>query len=300
MVKMVRFLCVFVLVSYMSSIAVAAAKPYRVERVAPRSQRIRGIYINSATAQSRKRLQYLVKQSRAVGVNTFVMDYVRSPRYRRNVRWVEQQGMQYIPRIVMYAGGGTHAQLTSKALLEKRMAKINATIDLGAREVQLDYIRYNTRNPASVKNTHVVAGILRTIQRRLHHRNVRLQIDVFGIAAHRPSLSIGQDIKLMGKYVDAVCPMVYPSHYKPYDVHSRNPYQTIRKSLTALVKQMHRLDHVDVYPYIEAYNFRYKKTRAQRIAYIREQLRAAKDSHADGWMVWSAKNSYNNLFAALR
>jgi hypothetical protein len=282
--------------------ALSSAKPYRVVSIdhAEKPQ-IRGIYINSGVAMSTRKLHRLAKQAKAVGINTFIMNYVpRSPRYRKNVKWVESQGIQYIPRIVMYPGGGTHEQLTSASLLEKRMAKINATIDLGAKEVQLDYIRYSSRNAASPENAKIVAGILETIKQRVHKRGVQLQIDIFGIAAHRPSVRIGQDVRLMGAHVDAICPMVYPSHYEPYREHSEDPYGTIKESLDALVAQLHGHGHVRIYPYIEAYNYRYPMNKEQRIAYIREELRAARDSHADGWMVWSAKNSYGNLFAALR
>lgn len=296
-----RFIA-FVLLTPLCFQPAFAASPYRVMPVNPgQKARIHAIYINSGVAMSTRRLHALARKALAVGINTFVMNYVpRSPRYRKNVKWVEKQGLQYIPRIVMYPGGGSHAQITSQALLNKRMAKINAAVDLGAKEVQLDYIRYSYKNKASSQNAHIVAGVLEKIRTNLNRRGVRLQIDIFGIAAHRPSIRIGQDVRLMAEHVDAICPMVYPSHYEPYRKHSENPYRTITASLDALAVQLHGNDHVKVYPYIEAYNYRYPMNKKQRIAYIKEQLRAAKESYASGWMVWSANNRYSNLFAALR
>jgi hypothetical protein len=297
-----RFACLVLLALLCSSSLIAAPRPYRVVSVDhSTAPPIHGIYINHSTIMSTKKLHRLTKQALAVGINTFVIDYVpRSPRYRRNVKWVEKQGVEYIPRIVMYPGGGTHAQLTSQAYFNNRMQQINKTVDLGASEVQLDYIRYHYGNKASPDNAKIVAGILEEIKQRLHKRNVDLQIDIFGIAAHHPSVHIGQDVRLMAPHVDAICPMVYPSHYKPYKHHSENPYRTIKASLDALVRQLNGKADVRIYPYIEAYNFRYPMNRQGRINYIREQMRAARESHADGWMVWSANNVYSTTFAALR
>jgi hypothetical protein len=43
---------------------------------------------------------------------------------------------------------------------------------------------------------------------------------------------------LLAPYIDAVCPMVYPSHYKPYQERSQLPYETVFDSLTALERQL--------------------------------------------------------------
>jgi hypothetical protein len=301
--KLRAILLTLIVACYAGSVF-SAPKAYRVTYVdsTAKKERIRGIYINSGVAVSTRKLHALTKKALAVGINTYIMNYVpRSPRYRKNVKWVESQGVQYIPRIVMYPLGGTHAQLTSRKYFEKRMARINAAIDLGAKEVQLDYIRYSYKNKPSPNNAKVVAGILEEIKQRVHKRGVQLQVDIFGIAAHRPSVRIGQDVGLMAHHVDAICPMVYPSHYEPYKVHSENPYRTITESLDALAVQLQgHGGRVRVYPYIEAYNYRYPMNKKQKIEYIREQLRAARESNANGWMVWSAKNAYSNLFAALR
>jgi hypothetical protein len=281
----------------------SAETPNKVIKDNPNSKKdqIRGIYINSGMAMNTKNLQSLAKKALAVGINTFIVDYVpRSKRYQTNVKWIESQGIQYIPRIIMYPGGGTHEQLTSQSYFNQKMATINAAVDLGAKEVQLDYIRYHSRGEPLKRNAEIVAGVLEQIKQRLHHRDVRLQIDIFGIASHGPSHRIGQDVRLMAAHVDAICPMVYPSHYEPYREHSENPYRTISNSLNALVAQLQgHGEHVSIYPYIEAYNYRYPMNTTQRIAYIREQLRAARESATNGWMVWSAKNAYDNLFAAL-
>jgi hypothetical protein len=301
---MVVFRCVFLvtLVLLCSSKLIAVPVPYHVVQIdQSAAPRIRGIYINYSTILNTKRLHELANEAQAVGINAFVIDYVpRSPRYRENVKWVESQGIRYISRIVMYPGGGTHEQLTSKTYLNNRMIQINDTINLGAKIVQLDYIRYNSRNSPSPENAKIVAGVLEDVKENLRGRDVDLHIDIFGIAAHRPSVRIGQDVTLMAQHVDGISPMVYPSHYEPYEKHSKNPYQTIYASLSALTKQLEGKANVQVYPFIEAYNFRYPMNKEARVDYIREQLRAVRESQTSGWLVWSANNHYENLFAALR
>lgn len=272
-----------------------------VHAKAAESFEIKGIYINYSTSVDTDKLKDIVYKAKQVGINTLVMDYVpNSSRYNHNVKWVESQGMRYIPRIIMYPGGGTYEQLTSMHILQDRKSKINKVIALGAKEIQLDYIRFSYKNDSLEENATIVSDVLDKINRDLEHRGVRLQVDVFGITSYGPSYRIGQDIKLMAEHVDSICPMVYPSHYKPYEKHSNDPYGTIRDSLDALVEQLHKHQHVAVYPYIEAYNFRIKMNQEQRVNYIREELRAVNDSHADGWLVWSSNSYYDNLFAALR
>ena len=49
--------------------------------------------------------------------------------------------------------------------------------------------------------------------KRLKPLGVRVSTDLFGLAATR-DLGIGQVPRRLAKYVDAIYPMVYPSHYR--------------------------------------------------------------------------------------
>ena len=76
-------------------------------------------------------------------------------------------------------------------------------------------------------------------------------MDVFGLAATH-DLGIGQVPRRISRYVDAVYPMVYPSHYNPgeYNLPDPNavPGETVTHSLldfqTALEGRKARLDAV--------------------------------------------------------
>lgn len=259
-----------------------------------------GIYLQQGVAQSPKRLEHLINNSLEVGVNAMVVDVdVRSSHYKTAIQRIQENGIRYIPRITMFADGGTHEQVSSKAFWEERWKLANYAIDLGAKDVQLDYIRYSSKTAASKQNALNIREVLRFFKKRVNDRGARLQIDVFGEVSHGPSLHIGQDMSLFASEIDAVCPMVYPSHYQPYEERVHQPYETVFDSLTALKRQMGEHE-VPVLAYIELFNHRFKLSPAERVDYIRAQLRAVKEARAEGWFAWSAGNRYDILFDILR
>jgi hypothetical protein len=262
--------------------------------------RVQGIYLQANTAQSPKRLEHMISHSLDTGVNTLVVDLVSpSKNYKKAIARIQEAGLRYVPRITMFADGGNHEQVTNQNTWEERWKLANYAIDLGAKDIQLDYIRYSSKTPASPLNAINIREVLRFFKKRANERGAQLQIDVFGEVSYAPSLHIGQDIGLFAQEIDAVCPMVYPSHYEPYQEHALQPYETVFGSLSALKRQMGD-QAVPVLAYIELFNYRFKMNTAERVAYIRAELRAVKESKADGWLAWSAGNRYDILFNVLR
>jgi hypothetical protein len=259
-----------------------------------------GIYLQQDTAQDPARLEHLINNALELGINTFVVDlWSRQPAYASAIERIRSAGIRYVPRVVMFAEGGKHEQIIDRARWLKRWGLVKYALDLGAKDIQLDYIRYSSMTKPSPSNALHVRDVVQFFKQRVNAAGGRLQIDVFGEAAHAPSPRIGQDLGLLAEHIDAVCPMVYPSHYKPYLERSQLPYETVFDSLTALRRQLGK-HPVDIYAYIELYNHRRPSTIAERIGYIRAQLRAVKESHADGWFAWSAGNKYDLLFEILR
>jgi hypothetical protein len=259
-----------------------------------------GIYLQQGVAQSPKRLDYMINSSLRAGVNTLVVDLeALSSNYDKGVQRIQRHGLQYVPRITMFPHGGKHEQIVSRDYWETRWKLVSHALDLGAKDVQLDYIRYSSKTDPSPDNAIHVREVLRFFKKRINERGGRLQIDVFGEVAFAPSLHIGQDMALFAPEIDAVCPMVYPSHYEPYEEHARIPYETVYGSLTSLKRQMGE-QQVPVFAYIELSNYRFKLTPAERVKYIRDQLRAVREANAEGWLAWSAGNRYDLLFEILR
>jgi hypothetical protein len=282
-----------------ASVCIASpAGASNADRVSPFETQ--GIYLRQQTAETRSRLDHLINNSLQVGVNTMVVDlWAPSTRYDKAIRRIQSHGIHYVPRITVFPEGGNREQVTSRQYWEKRWQLAEHALALGARDVQLDYIRYSSKTDASSQNALDIREVLRFFRARVRERGAKLQIDVFGEVSHGPSLHIGQDMKLFAPEIDAVCPMVYPSHYEPYRERAQQPFETVFGSLTALQQQMGD-SPVPVLAYIELFNHRFPMNVGERVNYIRAQLRAVREAKAEGWLAWSAGNHYDLLFEILR
>ena len=245
----------------------------------------KGIYLTQSTVQHTSKVKKIIRQAKAAGINTFVIDvYHPNKRYARNIALIRKAGIRYVARVVVFPHGGTHAQVTSRKIWEKRWKRAKYAISLGASAIQLDYIRYKASQPASKKNAKYVLKVIQFFKNKLRGTKVKLQIDIFGIAAIRPSNTIGQDPKLFAPVVNTINPMVYPSHYEPYKLYAKQPYKTVLDSVVALRKQLKSFPHVRINAYIELYNYRYPMSRAQKYAIFERKFRAARDAGGNGFL----------------
>jgi hypothetical protein len=260
----------------------------------------KGIYLTQYSLENTAFLNYLIKHAKASGIDTFVVDMeIPSQRYHDNIDLVQDNGIKYVARIVMFPDGGTPDKVKSPAYWQKRYRLVQQAVDWGASEIQLDYIRYNTKQKPSAQNAKDILTIIDWYKNKLAAQNVRLQVDVFGVASYGESMYIGQNIKLFSQTVDAVCPMVYPSHYTPFAKHYATPYETVYDSLVSIKKQFNEKMPVKLYAYIELSNYHYSMSRDKRVTYIKAQMRAVDHAGADGWYAWSPHNRYETLFAIL-
>jgi len=261
---------------------------------------VRGIYVTQTTLESTPTIKYLIANAKEVGIGTFVIDYDRmSKRTQQNIALVKEAGIRFVARIVMFPYGALPSQVSSEAYLARRFRQIQEAVSLGADTIQLDYIRYRSSQHGSSQNAIDIYGIIDKIRKQLETKGVSLEVDVFGEATLFEAKYIGQNVQLFAQAVDAICPMVYPSHYFPYAFHARRPYETVYNSLSSLRRQISGYPDVHVYAYIELFNFRFPLSRNAKIQYILDEFRAVRDAHADGWYAWSATNKYRLLFYIL-
>lgn len=289
-------------IALVAGLLLLLAAPVRAEEEPPAARpfRTQGIYLQHYTAMTPNRLEPLIDNALDVGVDTFVVDLLSPTKnYKKAIARIQERGLKYVPRIVMFADGGNRAQVHDRALWEDRWRLAQAALELGAKDIQLDYIRYSSKTTASPQNALDIREVLRFFKKRVNEAGGRLQIDVFGEVGYGPSLHIGQDMSLFASEIDSVCPMVYPSHYEPYEEHFQQPYETVHSSLLGIQKQMGGA-RVPVLAYIELFNHRFKLSPQERVEYIRAQLRAVREAKADGWYAWSAGNRYDILFDLLR
>lgn len=262
---------------------------------------VRGIYVTQNTLERTAAIKYLIQRSKEVGINTFVIDFRRmTRRYRRNIVLVKQAHIKYVARIVVFPHGGTNSQIRSQKYWQGKYKLAEQALSLGAAEIQLDYVRYKPSNQASSQNARDIYQVIKYFYDHLQARGIPLQIDVFGIATQGEAKNIGQNLLLFANAVDAMCPMVYPSHYEPYPRYSRQPYYTVFTALKALHKQFDGDIPFKVYPYVEASNYRYRHSGQAKLQYIYAQIKAVQDSNVNGWYVWSPNNKYGYLFRVLK
>jgi hypothetical protein len=125
---------------------------------------------------------------------------------------------------------------------------------------------------------------------RLHKLHVRVSVDVFGLSATR-DLGIGQLPRRVSRYVDAVYPMVYPSHYNrgEYGLPDPNaePGATVSLSLADFHREM-ATSKARLVPWLQDFSL----GRTYTIAEVRAQVDAARQAGTGGFMLWNAEGVY--------
>jgi len=264
----------------------------------------KGIYLTQYMLEKPSKLDYLLREAKATGINTFIIDHeYHSSHYAPAIAKVKAAGIKNVARIVVFSDGGHADQIHSQAYWEEKLKFANEAIKAGADAVQLDYIRYSSKEPANPQHAKDVYQVIKWFKAKINAEHVPMEIDIFGEVGYYPSMHIGQDIKMFADSVDGVNPMVYPSHFWPYQKYSAEPYKTINNSLNALAKQFDDKAPFKVHAFIEAANYHYiKKTSdAEKQKYLLQEIRGVEDAKGvSGWYVWSANNSYDNLFQVLK
>jgi hypothetical protein len=188
---------------------------------------------------------------------------------------------------------------------DKRVWKYNvdlaeAAVKAGFDEIQFDYVRFPSDGDLSLiryPGAHpqpmawTIPAFVQYAGHRLHPLGARVSVDVFGLSATH-DLGIGQLPRRISRYVDAVYPMVYPSHYNPgeYNLTDPNaaPGETVSHSLldfeTALEGRKARLT-----PWLQDFSL----GRTYTLDDVRAQVRAARLRKADGFLLWNAEGVYD-------
>ena len=126
--------------------------------------------------------------------------------------------------------------------------------------------------------------------KRLKPLGVRVSADVFGLAATR-ELGVGQVPKRLGRYVDSMYPMVYPSHYNPgeYNLDDPNaaPAETVYFALVHFRRDLRR-SKAELIPWLQ--DFSYGRTYGP--AEVRAQIEAARRIGVRGYLLWNPLGVY--------
>jgi hypothetical protein len=197
-----------------------------------------------------------------------------------------------------------HAGLGWTNPYDKRVWDYNVSLaEVAARagfdEIQFDYVRFPTDgdvesivypNKTSTPPGWVIAEFVHYAAKRLKPLGVRISTDVFGLAATR-DLGIGQIPRRISKYVDAVYPMVYPSHYGPgeYGLEDPNgsPGPTVEWSLSDFRREL-KASKAELIPWLQDFSY----GRTYRLADVKAQIDAARLMGARGYLLWNPLGIY--------
>jgi hypothetical protein len=182
-----------------------------------------------------------------------------------------------------------------------------AAAKAGFDEIQFDYVRFPSDGqiesivyPRTRKESKdvTIERFLRYASRRLHPLGVRVSADLFGLAATR-DLGVGQSPRRVGKYLDAIYPMVYPSHFVPGEYHLVEPEafpgRTVAEALADYKRQV-RGQGVDIVPWLQDFSLK----RPYGLAEVEDQVRAARQTHARGFLLWNPLGVYTQEALASR
>jgi hypothetical protein len=171
----------------------------------------------------------------------------------------------------------------------------------GFDEIQLDYVRFpsdgDTDGAVYPRKTAtpmgwVIPQFVQYAQKRLKPLGVRISADVFGLSASR-DLGIGQIPRRISRYVDAIYPMVYPSHYNPgeYGIGEPNaqPGETVFTSLAHFKRELRGRD-AEIIPWLQDFSI----GREYTLAEVRAQIESARLQDSRGYMLWNAEGLYTD------
>lgn len=133
-----------------------------------------------------------------------------------------------------------------------------AAVQLGFDEVQFDYVRFSTDSgmkqvdfgdsAQGKTKMDAITGFTEYASEKLHDMGAAVSADVYGVVidSRIDQEIVGQDYAEMCRSLDAISPMVYPSHYGPYNynipIPDAQPYDTVLAAMQASKMALAGLD----------------------------------------------------------
>lgn len=187
----------------------------------------------------------------------------------------------------------------------------------GFDEIQFDYVRFPSDGKAKdmdftgieKERYEAICEFLAYAKEQIPE--VPISADVFGIILESPKDTerIGQYLEYVGKDIDYISPMVYPSHYAygqivnnvKFEVPDLEPYAVVYNTL---VKGRDRIAQVPDYkakvrPYLQDFTASWLKKNGKKMyqeygaEQVRQQIQAVYDAGYDEWILWDAGNTYH-------
>lgn len=186
-------------------------------------------------------------------------------------------------------------------------------VNVGFDEVNLDYIRFSTDKGMSnvdfgpkaeeMTRIEVITEGIRKICEDIKPRGAFVSCDVYGaiISSSVDAKIVGQSYFNMSKYLDYICPMVYPSHYGNgyygLDYPDTHPYELVYHALMDSQKVLYMLDpeenKAEVRPWLQDFTATWV---SHHLTYgkkeVRDEINAVYDAGYSQWLLWNAGMIY--------
>lgn len=201
-------------------------------------------------------------------------------------------------RWLNYSGLGWTNQY-DKRVWAYNVSIAKAAARAGFDEIQFDYARFPSDGPVSsavwpgkvneLASTTIDRFFTYAV-RQLKPLGVRVSVDVFGLAATN-SMGIGQSPAKLSRIVDAIYPMVYPSHFGAGQYGLQDPQAqpgiTVGYALGDFTTQMAK-GKADLVAWLQDFSM----GRPFTLADVKDEILAVRRSGTRGFLLWNATGTY--------
>lgn len=168
--------------------------------------------------------------------------------------------------------------------------------ELGFDEIQFDYVRFPSGRTAEVsgqlslsqeERVAAIDGFLSRARQTLNPMGCATSADVFGIiVSMTDDQGLGQRPEEISRHVDALSPMVYPSHYSPgwlgFSDPNQHPYVVTADAIDDALPRM--TGSAALRPWLQAFWWSSDQ--------IRRSIQAAEDRGV-GWILWNVRSDFD-------
>ena len=193
-----------------------------------------------------------------------------------------------------------------KEVWDYNIALAREAVELGFAEIQWDYVRFPDRPESEMKEAvfpgHELGSRADAVRSFLLHGReglsdlpARIQADLFGVTTtFRHDVGIGQVWEKMADAVDAVLPMIYPSHYweGSYGFTQPNafPYEVVRQAMVDGLERSTQMEGAGVLiPWLQDFTLGEPPYGPPE---VRAQIQAVYDAGVQEWILWNASARY--------
>lgn len=186
--------------------------------------------------------------------------------------------------------------------------------EIGFDEIQFDYIRFSTGKgiaeadfgeESEIKSKEdIIIEFTKYAYEKLKPLGVFVSADVYGtiISSSIDAGLVGQNYVEMAKYLDYICPMIYPSHFGEgnYGIEypDLEPLLIVRKVLNASKEKLAQIPEDDhraiVRPWLQDFTASWiKNYKVYGGEEVRAQIEGVYEAGYDEWILWNASTNYS-------